>query len=142
LDQEYLAVLETNQGTPYFLNLHHQDNAHTVILGATGAGNTTLLTSSPPRHAPTQFEAPTTFRSWPSTNRWPNSPLEPVLPADGVQGSSWSLNPSAIGHTPNARWDAVNPRGALRKRLRATESVKSIIRTTTPSVPSVRQPHR
>ena len=39
LDREYLAVLETNQGTPYFLNLHHQDNAHTVILGATGAGN-------------------------------------------------------------------------------------------------------
>ncbi len=43
LDQEYLAVLETNQGTPYFLNLHHQDNAHTVILGATGAGKSFLL---------------------------------------------------------------------------------------------------
>jgi len=43
LDQEYLAVVETNQGTPYFLNLHHQDNAHTVILGATGAGKTTML---------------------------------------------------------------------------------------------------
>jgi type IV secretion system protein TrbE len=43
LDQEYLAVLETNQATPYFLNLHHQDNAHTVILGATGAGKSFLL---------------------------------------------------------------------------------------------------
>jgi len=43
LDQEYLAVLETNQGTPYFMNLHHQDNAHTVILGATGAGKSFLL---------------------------------------------------------------------------------------------------
>lgn len=43
LDREYLAVLETNQGTPYFLNLHHQDNAHTVILGATGAGKSFLL---------------------------------------------------------------------------------------------------
>jgi len=43
LDQEYLAVLETNQGTPYFLNLHYQDNAHTVILGATGAGKSFLL---------------------------------------------------------------------------------------------------
>src|SRR5215468_5759817 len=42
LDQEYLAVLETNQGTPYFLNLHHQDNAHTVILGATGSGKSFL----------------------------------------------------------------------------------------------------
>jgi len=43
LDQEYLAVLETNQGTPYFLNLHHQDNAHTVILGASGSGKSFLL---------------------------------------------------------------------------------------------------
>ena len=43
LNQEYLAVLETDQGTPYFLNLHYQDNAHTVILGATGAGKSFLL---------------------------------------------------------------------------------------------------
>jgi type IV secretion system protein TrbE len=43
LDQEYLAVLETNHGTPYFLNLHCEDNAHTVILGATGAGKSFLL---------------------------------------------------------------------------------------------------
>jgi type IV secretion/conjugal transfer VirB4 family ATPase len=43
LDQEYLAVLETNHGTPYYLNLHHADNAHTVILGATGAGKSFLL---------------------------------------------------------------------------------------------------
>ncbi|HYK49971.1 MAG TPA: type IV secretion system DNA-binding domain-containing protein [Terriglobales bacterium] len=43
LDQEYLAVLETNHGTPYYLNLHCEDNAHTVILGATGAGKSFLL---------------------------------------------------------------------------------------------------
>jgi len=43
LGQEYLAVLETNHGTPYFLNLHYEDNAHTVILGATGAGKSFLL---------------------------------------------------------------------------------------------------
>src|SRR5712692_10995199 len=43
LGQEYLAVLETNHGTPYYLNLHHEDNAHTVILGATGAGKSFLL---------------------------------------------------------------------------------------------------
>ena len=42
LDQEYLAVLETNHGTPYYLNLHYEDNAHTVILGATGAGKELL----------------------------------------------------------------------------------------------------
>jgi type IV secretion/conjugal transfer VirB4 family ATPase len=43
LNQEYLAVLETNHGTPYYLNLHYGDNAHTVILGATGAGKSFLL---------------------------------------------------------------------------------------------------
>jgi type IV secretion system protein VirB4 len=43
LHQEYLAVLETNHHTPYFLNLHHRDVAHTMILGRTGAGKTTLV---------------------------------------------------------------------------------------------------
>jgi type IV secretion system protein TrbE len=43
LRQEYLAVLETNHHTPYFLNLHYRDVAHTVILGRTGAGKSFLL---------------------------------------------------------------------------------------------------
>jgi len=43
LKQEYLALLETNHHTPYFLNLHHRDIAHTVILGRTGAGKSFLL---------------------------------------------------------------------------------------------------
>jgi type IV secretion/conjugal transfer VirB4 family ATPase len=43
LQQEYLAVLETSQHTPYFLNLHHRDIAHTVILGRTGSGKSFLL---------------------------------------------------------------------------------------------------
>jgi energy-coupling factor transporter ATP-binding protein EcfA2 len=43
LREEYLAVLETNHHTPYFLNLHYRDVAHTMILGRTGAGKTTLL---------------------------------------------------------------------------------------------------
>ena len=43
LRQEYLAVLETNHHTPYFLNLHHHDVAHTMILGRTGAGKSFLL---------------------------------------------------------------------------------------------------
>jgi len=40
---EYLAVLETNHHTPYFLNLHCGDNAHTLILGATGSGKSFLV---------------------------------------------------------------------------------------------------
>ena len=43
LEAEYLAVLETNHKTPYFLNLHHRDVAHTVILGRTGSGKSFLL---------------------------------------------------------------------------------------------------
>ncbi len=45
LRHEYLAVLETNHHTPYYLNLHYRDVAHTMILGRTGAGKTTLLTA-------------------------------------------------------------------------------------------------
>jgi type IV secretion system protein VirB4 len=43
LRQEYLAVLETNHDTPYFLNLHYRDVAHTMILGRTGSGKSFLL---------------------------------------------------------------------------------------------------
>ena len=43
LRQEYLAVLETEHHTPYFLNLHHRDIAHTMILGRTGSGKSFLL---------------------------------------------------------------------------------------------------
>ena len=43
LRNEYLAVLETNHHTPYFLNLHYRDVAHTMILGRTGAGKSFLL---------------------------------------------------------------------------------------------------
>ncbi|MGB9067342.1 MAG: DUF87 domain-containing protein [Candidatus Acidiferrales bacterium] len=43
LRQEYLAVLETTHQTPYFLNLHHRDVAHTIILGRTGSGKSFLL---------------------------------------------------------------------------------------------------
>ena len=38
LDTEYLAVLETDHATPYFLNLHNGEVPHTLILGMTGSG--------------------------------------------------------------------------------------------------------
>ena len=43
LNQEYLAVLESTHRTPYYLNLHCKDTAHSVILGRTGAGKSFLL---------------------------------------------------------------------------------------------------
>jgi type IV secretion/conjugal transfer VirB4 family ATPase len=43
LGAESLATLETRQGTPYFLNLHHEDVGHTIVLGATGSGKSFFL---------------------------------------------------------------------------------------------------
>ena len=43
LRREYLAVLETNHRTPYYLNLHSKDTAHSLILGRTGSGKSFLL---------------------------------------------------------------------------------------------------
>jgi hypothetical protein len=48
LGTEYLAVLETDNSTPYFLNLHTRDVAHTLILGMTGSGNAFLRKFAPP----------------------------------------------------------------------------------------------
>ena len=42
LGTEYLAVLETDNHTPYFLNLHNGEVAHTLILGMTGSGKSYL----------------------------------------------------------------------------------------------------
>ncbi len=38
LGTEYLAALETDNSTPYYLNLHNGEVAHTLILGMTGSG--------------------------------------------------------------------------------------------------------
>jgi type IV secretion/conjugal transfer VirB4 family ATPase len=43
LREEYLAVLETNHRTPYFLNLHYRDVAHAMVLGKSGVGKSFLL---------------------------------------------------------------------------------------------------
>src|SRR6202522_4134714 len=42
LHTEYLAVLETDNATPYYLNLHNGEVAHTLILGMTGSGKSFL----------------------------------------------------------------------------------------------------
>jgi len=44
LGTEYLAVLETDNATPYFLNLHNGEVAHTLILGMTSSGKSYLCT--------------------------------------------------------------------------------------------------
>jgi type IV secretion/conjugal transfer VirB4 family ATPase len=43
LEREYLAVLESTHGTPYYINLHSGDVAHTLILGMPGSGKSFLV---------------------------------------------------------------------------------------------------
>jgi type IV secretion system protein VirB4 len=42
LGAEYLAVMETDNQTPYYLNLHCGEIAHTLIIGMTGSGKSYL----------------------------------------------------------------------------------------------------
>ena len=42
----YLLALESTHGTPYYLNLHSGDVAHTLLLGATGSGKSFCLAST------------------------------------------------------------------------------------------------
>jgi type IV secretion system protein TrbE len=58
LGAEYLAVLETENATPYFLNLHNGEVAHTLILGMTGSGKSYLcsfLLQNAQKYAPLTF---------------------------------------------------------------------------------------
>jgi type IV secretion system protein VirB4 len=43
LEREYLAVLESMHGTPYYINLHSGDVAHTLIIGMPGSGKSFLV---------------------------------------------------------------------------------------------------
>ncbi len=40
---EFVTVLETTSGTPYFFNFHVRDVGHSLIIGPTGAGKTVLM---------------------------------------------------------------------------------------------------
>jgi type IV secretion system protein VirB4 len=58
LGAEYLAVLETDNSTPYYLNIHNGEVAHTLILGMTGSGKSYLanfLLQNAQKYAPLTF---------------------------------------------------------------------------------------
>ena len=40
---EYVTVLDTTSGTPYYFSFHVRDVGHTLIIGPTGAGKTVLM---------------------------------------------------------------------------------------------------
>jgi hypothetical protein len=49
-------VLETDNSTPYYLNLHTGDVAHTLILGMSGSGKVFLRKYAPQRLPPKRTE--------------------------------------------------------------------------------------
>ncbi len=58
LGTEYLAVLETDNSTPYFLNLHNSEVAHTLILGRSGSGKSyfcSFVLQNAQKYAPLTF---------------------------------------------------------------------------------------
>src|ERR1700676_172118 len=97
LRQEYLAVLETNHHTPYFLNLHYRDVAHTMILGRTGAGKSFLLNfliTNLQKYAPHTFifDLGGSFESL--TKLFGGSYVRV-----GVESQGFSINPFALSPT-------------------------------------------
>ncbi len=97
LRQEYLAVLETNHHTPYFLNLHYRDVAHTMILGRTGAGKSFLLNfliTNLQKYAPYTFifDLGGSFESL--THLFGGSYLQVGLESEGLKINPFSLPPT------------------------------------------------
>jgi type IV secretion/conjugal transfer VirB4 family ATPase len=97
LRQEYLAVLETNHGTPYFLNLHHRDVAHSLVLGRTGVGKSFLLNfliTNLQKYAPHTFifDLGGSFESL--TKLFHGSYV-----SVGVESQGFSINPFALAPT-------------------------------------------
>jgi len=97
LRQEYLAVLETNHGTPYFLNLHHGDVAHSLVLGRTGVGKSFLLNfliTNLQKYAPRTFifDLGGSFESL--TKLFHGSYV-----SVGVESRGFSINPFALAPT-------------------------------------------
>jgi type IV secretion system protein TrbE len=97
LRQEYLAVLETNHHTPYFLNLHYRDVAHTMILGRTGAGKSFLLNfliTNLQKYAPYTFifDLGGSFESL--THLFGGSYVQVGLESEGFRINPFSLPPT------------------------------------------------
>jgi len=97
LRAEYLAVLETNHHTPYFLNLHYRDVAHTMILGRTGSGKSFLLNfliTNLQKYAPHTFifDLGGSFESL--TQLFGGSYVRVGLESDGFKINPFSLPPT------------------------------------------------
>jgi type IV secretion/conjugal transfer VirB4 family ATPase len=97
LGTEYLAVLETDNSTPYFLNLHNGEVAHTLILGMTGSGKSYLanfLLQNAQKYAPLTFifDIGGSFESL--TTIFGGSYLNA-----GQESRDFTINPFSLPHT-------------------------------------------
>ena len=98
LGTEYLAVLETENATPYYLNLHNGEVAHTLVLGMTGSGKSftlNFLLTNLQKHRPQTyiFDIGGSFESL--TEIFGGSYLNVGQePQDGFRINPFSLEPS------------------------------------------------
>ncbi len=97
LEREYLAVLESAHGTPYYLNLHSGDVAHTLVLGATGSGKSftlNFLIQSLQKYSPLTFifDLGASYESL--TGAFGGTYLNV-----GVRNPGFSINPFSLGPT-------------------------------------------
>lgn len=98
LNDEYLAIFETNQRSPYYLNLHYQDTAHSLIFGRTRSGKSFLLNyviTNLQKYKPFTyiFDIGGSYESL--TRLFGGSYLKV-----GLKGSGFSINPFALEPTP------------------------------------------
>ena len=97
LEAEYLAVLETDNATPYFLNLHNGEVPHTLILGMTGSGKSyfcNFILQNAQKYKPLTFifDIGGSFESL--TNIFGGSYLNV-----GQESRDFAINPFSLGHT-------------------------------------------
>ena len=98
LNAEYLSIFETQQGTPYYLNLHYGEVGHTLLLGATGAGKSftlNFLITDAQKYAPVTriFDLGGSYENL--TRLFEGSYLRL-----GMQNPGFSINPFCLERTP------------------------------------------
>src|SRR5262249_2365765 len=101
LNAEYLTVLETESGTPYYLNLHYQDVAHSLLVGATGSGKSFLLNlivTSAQKYDPRTF-----IFDLGGSYETLTALFKGAYAAVGAGGSRFSINPFCLESTPENR---------------------------------------
>jgi len=97
LGTEYLAVFETENATPYFLNLHNGEVAHTLILGMTGSGKTLSLRISAPER--TEVQAPHVHLRYRRELPVAHVDLWRVLPECRAGVADFTINPFSLEPT-------------------------------------------